>query len=188
MGLIDFILVVKEHLLSWQIDLSNREEKLVRCLVNLFQEIDLNGNGTLEWDEFTNFIIEKATVLNNIKTKLDEIKSYTISSTKLTQKFNMPLSKVVYIPDIDRIVFFEEGSDTINLMNHETGTLNLKGLTVTPKPLTVEITSVRRENEGRRNDGSITIEKKETVIERKTMILDMLYIKDKKYQVGLILP
>ena len=32
MGLVDFILVVKEHLLSWQIDIPNREQKLIRCL------------------------------------------------------------------------------------------------------------------------------------------------------------
>ena len=40
-----------------------------KSLANLFEEIDLNGNGVLEWEEFTNYIIEKATVLNNIKTK-----------------------------------------------------------------------------------------------------------------------
>ena len=77
MGISDFVLVVKEHLLSWQTDIPNREIKLIRCLCILFQEIDLNGNGILEWDEFTNYIIEKATVLNNIKTKADEIKQYT---------------------------------------------------------------------------------------------------------------
>ena len=49
----------------------------------LFHEIDLNGNGILEWDEFTNFIIEKATVLNSIKTKKDEIKNYTMSNLKI---------------------------------------------------------------------------------------------------------
>lgn len=52
MNLTEFILVVKEHLLSWQMDIPNREEKLIRCLVNLFNEIDLNGNGILEWEEF----------------------------------------------------------------------------------------------------------------------------------------
>lgn len=69
MKITEFILVVKEHLLSWQTDISNREIKLIRSLANLFEEIDLNGNGVLEWEEFTNYIIEKATVLNNIKTK-----------------------------------------------------------------------------------------------------------------------
>ena len=55
----------------------------------LFHEIDLNGNGVLEWDEFTNFIIEKATVLNSIKTKKDEIKNYTMNNLKINfQKIN----------------------------------------------------------------------------------------------------
>jgi hypothetical protein len=65
-------------------ELPNREIKLIRCLANLFEEIDLNGNGILEWDEFTNYVIEKATVLNNIKTKADEIKSYSKSHIKPT--------------------------------------------------------------------------------------------------------
>ena len=82
MNLTEFIMVVKEHLLSWQIDIPNREVKLIRCLVNLFHEIDLNGNGILEWDEFTNYVIEKATVLNNIKSKTEEIKNYTKSRIK----------------------------------------------------------------------------------------------------------
>ena len=62
-----------------QIDIPNREIKLIRCLCNLFEEIDLNGNGVLDWQEFQNYVIEKATVLNNIKSKTDEIKSYTKS-------------------------------------------------------------------------------------------------------------
>ena len=77
MNIVEFIQVVKENLLNWQVNISNREQKLIRCLIMLFHEIDLNGNGKLEWDEFTNFIIEKATVLNSIKSKKDEIKSYS---------------------------------------------------------------------------------------------------------------
>ena len=45
MNLTEFILIVKEHILSWQVDISNRETKLIRCLIMLFEEIDLNGNG-----------------------------------------------------------------------------------------------------------------------------------------------
>jgi len=198
MKIVDFILIVKEHLLSWQTDLTNREQKLIRCLLQLFYEIDLNGNGILEWDEFTNFIIEKATVLNNIKTKQDEIKSYTLSTTKLQfkaasvlksdevksesasiqPKFFNAINKVLYIPDIDRVAFYQEGSDKIYFMNHESGILNSKELTIIPKPLSVELSSVKKEQ-----DGTIKIEKKEAVIDRKTIILDMYYIKDKKYQI-----
>lgn len=133
MSLSEFILVVKEHLLSWQTDIPNRETKLVRCLTNLFEEIDLNGNGILEWDEFTNYVIEKATVLNNIKSKADEIKSYTKSNTRpmqldqnklLPHKFNNLVSKIIYIPHIDRLALYEEGSAEIHFMHPETGVMN----------------------------------------------------------------
>ena len=52
MNLTEFILIVKEHLLSWQVDISNREVKLIRCLIMLFEEIDLNGNGYIFKLEF----------------------------------------------------------------------------------------------------------------------------------------
>ena len=34
------------------------ETDLVHGLCSLFQEIDINGNGFMEWDEFTGFLIE----------------------------------------------------------------------------------------------------------------------------------
>ena len=36
----------------------SEEYDLVHGLCNLFSEIDINGNGGLEWDEFTGFLIE----------------------------------------------------------------------------------------------------------------------------------
>ncbi|EGR33574.1 hypothetical protein IMG5_048910 [Ichthyophthirius multifiliis] len=187
MKLSEFILVVKEHLLSWQMDISNRETKLMRCLTNLFEEIDLNGNEILEWDEFTNYVIEKATVLNNIKTKADEIKQYTKSHTKpqqainnklLTHKFNNLLTKLIYIPHIDRLALYEEGSDEIIFMNPENGIINNKTLKVIPKSLFVTTSTVKKDEEG-----LIHVETKKNFIDLKTMILDILYIPDKKYQI-----
>lgn len=32
--------------------------KLVKELIELFRQIDVNNDGTLEWEEFTNHIIE----------------------------------------------------------------------------------------------------------------------------------
>ena len=93
-------------------------------------------------------------------------------------KFFNAINKVLYIPDIDLVAFYQEGSDKIYFMNHESGILNSKELTIIPKPLSVELSSVKKEQ-----DGTIKIEKKEAVIDRKTIILDMYYIKDKKYQI-----
>lgn len=167
-------------------DIPNRETKLVRCLTNLFEEIDLNGNGILEWDEFTNYVIEKATVLNNIKTKAEEIKLYTKSPTKplhaqskhLSHKFNNLVTKIVYLPHIDRLALYEESSAEILFMHPDSGVMNTKTLKVVPKSLFVTSSTSKKDEEG-----LIHVETKKNFIDLKTMILDILYIPDRKYQV-----
>jgi hypothetical protein len=121
----------------------------------------------LDWDEFTNFIIEKATVLNSIKTKKDEIKTYSQSTTKINHKFQNPIAKSIYINNIDRVAFFEEGSNEIFLLNAETGLIENKSLKIIPKQMAEESTE----------RGKSTTQKKL----RKTMILDIYYIKEAKY-------
>ena len=64
-------MIAKRHLKFWQVDTPNRDVSLVRYLTYLFNEIDINGNGDMEWEEFTNYVIEKATVLKNLKSKGD---------------------------------------------------------------------------------------------------------------------
>ncbi len=54
------------------------------------------------------------------------------------------INKVIYIPDIDKIAFYEESSDEIFLMNHETGTLHNRFLMVLPEPEKVHVTAVRK--------------------------------------------
>lgn len=61
----EFISILKNHLLSWHPELPDRERILVKLLDRLFSEIDLNDNGTLEWAEFTNYIIHNSNSLNN---------------------------------------------------------------------------------------------------------------------------
>lgn len=61
----EFISILKNHLLSWHPELPDRERVLVKLLDRLFSEIDLNDNGTLEWAEFTNYIIHNSNSLNN---------------------------------------------------------------------------------------------------------------------------
>ncbi|CAD8133059.1 unnamed protein product [Paramecium octaurelia] len=178
MEVTEFILVVKEHLLSWQLEISNRDIKLIRQLVNLFEEIDLNGNGKLEWEEFTNYIIEKATVLNNIKSKQDEIKLYTKSNMKPYKKFTQIITRVIYIKEIDKIAFFEEGSDEIQFMTPDGG-FGLKPLKIVPISDKVVTTQAKKDKDKQ----NFIIVKKEDTIEKKTQILAMLYIDDPKYQI-----
>ena len=141
----------------------------MRILTMLFDEININDNGVLEWDEFTTFIIDKATVLNSMKSKNDEIKAYTPVRLKLTKKFENLLTKVIYLEDIDRVAFLEEGSDEIYFLNHETGAFN-------PKPL--KVTPLKEEEGLKKTKNNI----KGGIMKHaeKSMVLDMIYVKEKK--------
>jgi hypothetical protein len=44
-------------------------------LIDLFKEIDVNGDGTMEWDEFSNYIIELG-LLRKDRTFTNIIKNY----------------------------------------------------------------------------------------------------------------
>ena len=52
-----FVSILKRHLLTWHPNIENRTKILIKLLSRLFDEIDLNSNGDLEWEEFVNYII-----------------------------------------------------------------------------------------------------------------------------------
>ena len=103
---IEFVTILKNHLLSWHPELPNREIVLIKLLSRLFSEIDLNDNGDLEWAEFTNYIIHNSNGINKqsssnnpayrlrfyyptkIKLELDDIKSQ-ISLAYYIEKYNL---------------------------------------------------------------------------------------------------
>ncbi len=48
------------------------------------------------------------------------------SNFQFSYKFTNPLRKILYINYLDRLAFFEKGTDTIILMHPESGTINSK--------------------------------------------------------------
>ena len=87
--------------------MPNREISLVRYLTYLFNQIDINGNGDMEWDQFTNYVIEKATVLKNLKTKADQVKHYVKSQLPMKMRIDTIIHKMEYLPDIDKVAYFQ---------------------------------------------------------------------------------
>lgn len=168
MGLKDFIMIIKDHLVHWQLEIPNREKKLIRCLTLLFEDIDLNGNLIMEWEEFTNYIIEKAAVLNTMKSKNEEIKSYHRNPMKLNMKFNNPIAKVIYINALNKIAFFEETSDVVHLADPKTGEI------IKNRSLKV---SLKKENAEEEKRMQISRNKAE-----RAMLLDILFIENPKYE------
>ena len=53
----EMIAILKNHLLGFLANHPQREKYIVKFLSRLFGDIDLNDNGDLEWNEFTDYII-----------------------------------------------------------------------------------------------------------------------------------
>ena len=49
MGLKVFLSEGKKHLKSWQREMGDRDNKLLICLVKLFEEADNGNKGVVEW-------------------------------------------------------------------------------------------------------------------------------------------
>ena len=92
-GMMDFVRIVKNILPSYILKPKHKrdqqksasemaglsiirdEAELVRNLVELFHEIDVNGDGDVEWEEFTRFIVEKARLFKE-QNALERIPAY----------------------------------------------------------------------------------------------------------------
>jgi len=69
----------------------------------------MDGSRTLDWDEFTNYIIEKATILNsNNNSKADSIKNYTPIHPAYNYKSDSIIERVIDISPLDKLGTVEE--------------------------------------------------------------------------------
>ena len=112
----DFIGILKNHLLGWHPEIEDRESILIKLLDRLFWEIDLNDNGDMEWNEFTNFIINNSD--NEIGNKISySLKSYNLSKNdeiKIDTTYNSDISYTFYIEKLNIIGIVLEGKSVIN--------------------------------------------------------------------------
>ena len=81
------------------------------------------------------------------------------------------IQKCEYINDLDKIAFYEEGENKIFFMNVDTGEISQKNITVDPKKLVVNISSVKKEK-----NGKVSIRKKDLVLPTDVRVLDMIYL------------
>jgi len=50
---------------------EERQVEYVEALIDAFKQIDVNGDASLEWDEFSNYIVETGTYFINLKVLLN---------------------------------------------------------------------------------------------------------------------
>jgi hypothetical protein len=79
---VTFISIIKRHLNKWHPELCNREEMLLKLLSKLFDQIDLNSNGVMEWNEFMNYIVDSS-FKKNFQKAANTLQHYALCKTTL---------------------------------------------------------------------------------------------------------
>ena len=138
LGVIDkitFISIIKRHLDKWHPELTNREEILIKLLSRLFDQIDLNSNGDLEWSEFMNYIVENS-FRKNFQKVSNSLQHYAICRNNFTilgmgvkeefeknnllSNFNQLISYCFYIQKYKLLGVVHENKSSIIFYNVET--------------------------------------------------------------------
>jgi len=80
---------------------------LVKNLIELFRQIDVNDDKSLEWNEFTGHIIELGMVGKD-RTLLDSIKNYHPSTTIFdNEKHDTMIEKMYFFDKLRHIIVLE---------------------------------------------------------------------------------
>ena len=93
---------------------------LVRNLIELFRQIDVNGDNKLEWDEFTNHIIELGMVRKD-RTFIDAIKNYYASDVKDFEKHDTEVEHLYFLEKLKHFLVMERDSKRFKVYNAKTG-------------------------------------------------------------------
>ena len=89
-------------------------------LVELFDQVDINGDGTMEWDEFSSFVIDSSTDRDGFR--VDNIKEYKHMALPCSHhsSFKRAIEHVAYMPELDKIIVSEDGSSTPQILDGTT--------------------------------------------------------------------
>ena len=106
-------------------DISTEKEKInyVEKLIDAFKQIDVNGDETLEWDEFSNFIVETG-ISKQKNNFVDVIRNYHLSATiKDKQKHDNEIYKIYFFEQIKHLLVLENESKKILVYYYITGAI-----------------------------------------------------------------
>ena len=101
------------------------EGDLIWNLCELFNEIDVNGDQMMEWDEFTGYIVEKAFVFQD-SSELCGITDYSPvmhDAAARNTRHNNPIEQLKYVPELDSLVVLEQHNNVVHLYDSSDATL-----------------------------------------------------------------
>ncbi|OQR86817.1 hypothetical protein THRCLA_10513, partial [Thraustotheca clavata] len=89
------------------------EPQLIAYLSELFAQIDINGDGSMEWEEFTSFIVD--TGLESQQP--NSIQMYHHSPWEDTSKHSASIDRMYYFASNDRLALCEYGGHYLKIYN-----------------------------------------------------------------------
>jgi len=104
----DFVLVTQANMPS----ASSAEE--TDALVAMFREIDVNGDGTMQWEEFTSHLVDLASS-HYQESKDEHMPHYRYSLLEDTSSHDYHCDFMRYFPGLERLVVFERSSRRVKL-------------------------------------------------------------------------
>ena len=118
----EMIAILKNHLLGFLSNHPKREKYIVKYLERLFGDIDLNDNGDLEWNEFTNYIIHLGGNADITKSNVAHtLKYYSKSSKNINMAYlNDTISYSFFIEKYNILGVVEENKSIIKFFDAKT--------------------------------------------------------------------
>lgn len=105
--------------------LSGSESEMAANLVELFKEVDVNGDGDLDWEEFTRFMVEKAALFKESQA-LDRVLQYSHNTTLETtgaHRHHESIDALAVLPRYRQFACVENHSPLIALYSARSGEL-----------------------------------------------------------------
>ena len=118
----EMVAILKNHLLGFLPNHPDREKIMVRLLSRLFGDIDLNDNGDLEWNEFTNYIIHLGGTGGGSKSSVSyRLKFYSKSETNISPSdLGEQIVYAFYIEKYNVLGLIEENKSVIKFFDGKT--------------------------------------------------------------------
>ena len=138
-----FIYILQKHLMGgsahhYKFE-TNEQREFGTNMYELFKDIDVNGDGDLEWQEFTSFVVEKANIINK-RIKLASIPQYHDVTTTLDPTAylrHQKIAKLANISTLDQFCMIEESRNAFFMFNSRTGK-HFKTIPLDASPIAIE--------------------------------------------------
>lgn len=91
------------------------EEELIRVLCRLFREIDVNGDGVVEWDEYTKYIVEESVVSQHQAAGTTLPPYVPVHLPGPAPRHMGAVDSLLYVPPVDALVALERRSPVVKV-------------------------------------------------------------------------